>query len=156
MSPIKNPILYHYFYLTCQLQIVQYIYSLIPHTYQHIFFFTRRLRCSDDHNSTIILYPYHPHPHLILKQKPHHGTFTTISYHSSTAPTYPAKQRSRLTITILSHTDRVIILHPFTTTQNQHIILIITIHLLLTTDNLNDIWWTSLNTPRPLALISSV
>ena len=134
--------------------MVQQNYNFQLYTYQQTFLLTKISRFSDDHNSTLSLYPRHPHPHLILTHRSHHRISTTTSYHFGTPTTTPVKQRNFRTTIFLPHTDRTIILNLFATTQtntyysSSRVISFSTQAALMISDG-------HYSTPLPLFLISS-
>ena len=67
--PIPDTIIYHYLYLSYQLQMVQRKYILRLYTRQHIFLLVRTSGSSDDKRSNLGVYPHHPHPYLILTHR---------------------------------------------------------------------------------------
>ena len=113
-----EPIIYHYLQITYQSRIVHHNYSLQFHTRHHIFLLTKTSRCSDNNTLTLNLYPYHPHPRLILTQPSKQGTLTTTSYYSGTPATTQPLTRIPRTTTSLPTTDHTTILYLPTATQN--------------------------------------
>ena len=85
--------------------------------------------------------------HILPLHTSHHVTSTNTSYHSGLGSSTPFKQRNRCTSKSLLNTDRTIILYPFTTTQNQHLIFIIASPLLLSIRTPNDIPCKPFNIP---------
>ena len=115
--------------------------SLQLHTRHHTFLLTRTSWFNDNNTSHLHLYPYHPHPRLILTHPSKQGHHTTTYYLGTPATTHSMIWIPRTT-TFLPTTDNTTILHQPTATQNQHLLLLVATHLILTTPNLNDITWT--------------